>query len=207
MLRSGFYGSGGELGRPSSSWGVTMLPNRSGGSGEDVTNGIVAAGDPATRHPEAVRQGAGLAGHTATPTWAGAGRPSRPHTRPSRGTSTTGRPGAWTSRRSRSWTARASPHPAVRVSPPGTRRSHRSSTRCSGRRPVAETLAAAQQAANTAGATLKGPRACAGVNPARGPPPGHRHRGKHCPGCSAPPSWPSSAATGPPRSGRYRLGR
>ena len=87
-----------------------------------VTNGIAAAGNSATRHPDAVRAGAGLDGQRARQrsTSAPTAPPSPRCSRPSPCTSTTGRAAASTSARSsRCSTARASPRPAAPGSPPG----------------------------------------------------------------------------------------
>ncbi len=54
VFQSGTYNLAQVAGQARFRWGVTMLP--AGPAGRvSVTNGIVAAGNPATRHPEAVR--------------------------------------------------------------------------------------------------------------------------------------------------------
>ena len=54
VFQSGTYNLAQVAGQAGFRWGVAMLP--AGPAGRvSVTNGIVAAGNPATRHPEAVR--------------------------------------------------------------------------------------------------------------------------------------------------------
>ncbi len=54
VFQSGTYNLAEVAGQAQFPWGVTMLPTGPEGR-VSVTNGIVAAGNPATRHPEAVR--------------------------------------------------------------------------------------------------------------------------------------------------------
>lgn len=54
VLQSGTYNLAQVAGQARFRWGVAMLPTGPAGR-VSVTNGIVAAGNPATRHPEAVR--------------------------------------------------------------------------------------------------------------------------------------------------------
>ena len=95
-------------------WGVAMLP--AGPKGRvSVTNGIAAAGNSASKHPDAVRQVLAWMGSTEGNAYlgrAGAAIPAVLQRSPS--TSTTGPPRASTSHRSSPcWTARASRPPAV----------------------------------------------------------------------------------------------
>ena len=55
VLQSGTYNLAQVFEQARFDWGVTMLPTGPAGR-VSVTNGIVAAGNPATRHPEAVRR-------------------------------------------------------------------------------------------------------------------------------------------------------
>ena len=55
VFQSGTYNLAQVAGQARFRWGVTMLPTGPAGR-VSVTNGIVAAGNPASRHPEAVRE-------------------------------------------------------------------------------------------------------------------------------------------------------
>lgn len=151
VLQSGTYNLAQVAEQARFSWGVAMLPTGPAGR-VSVTNGIVAAGNPATRHPEAVR---------AVLTWLGGA-----------GSSYLGRRGAAipAARSAQQgyfdyWKAEGvdvTPFFSVldgpRIAAPGGAGFAAGYQAIKpffdemflGRRPVAETLAAAQQAANTA---------------------------------------------------------
>jgi len=133
-------------------WGVTMLPIGPAGR-VSVTNGIVAAGNPASRHPEAVRAVLAWLGSTAGNEYLGRRGAAVPAVRPAQQ--------AYFDY----WTARnidVTPFFTVldgpRIEAPGGAgfaAGYQAITpyfdeMFLGRRPVAPTLAAAQQAANTA---------------------------------------------------------
>ena len=133
LFQSGTYNLAQIAERATFRWGVAMLP--AGPAGRvSVTNGIVAAGNPASRHPDAVRQVLAWLGSTRGNEYVGRQRRGHP-----RGAA---RPGGVLrllvgqgrgrhARSSRCSTARASPRRAVPASPPDIRRSSRTSTRCS----------------------------------------------------------------------------
>ena len=119
-----------------------------------VTNGIAAAGNSATAHPDAVRQVLAWMGSARGNQYLGAqrrGHPRRPRRR-SAATSTTGPAAASTSdRSSRCSTARGYPRPAAPASPRASRRCNRIFDEMFlGRADVATTLGDAQAAANAA---------------------------------------------------------
>jgi hypothetical protein len=113
-------------------WGIAMLPIGPAGR-ISVTNGIAAAGNSATKHPDAVRRcWPGWAATRATPIWATKARRSPRCCQPSRSTSTTGRSTASTSHPSSPcWRFRPSRLRAAPDSPPETPRCKAISTRCS----------------------------------------------------------------------------
>ena len=132
LFQSGTYNLASIADQSRFRWGVVPLP--AGPVGRvSVTNGIAAAGNTASKHPDAVRQVLAWMGSTrATSTWVPAVRPSPLCSQRNASTSTTGRDAASTcGRSSRCWTAHAFPRPADPDSPPDTRHCSPTSTRCS----------------------------------------------------------------------------
>ena len=114
-------------------WGVAMLP--AGPKGRvSVTNGIAAAGNSATKHPDAVRQVLAWMGSSEGNAYLGRSGAAIPAVlvRPAGLLTAIGPAGASTSRRSSPcWTARVFQPQAAPASPPETTRCTAISTRCS----------------------------------------------------------------------------
>ncbi len=132
IFQSGTYNLAQIADQATFRWGVAMLPTGPAGR-VSVTNGIAAAGNPATRHPDAVREVLAWLGSARGNEYLGRRGSAIPAVLPAQQVYFdywSAR--AWTSARSSACsTAPGSPPPAVPASPPDTRRSSRTSTRCS----------------------------------------------------------------------------